>query len=53
MIVIFIAIDPVEVQLLREFRSEAYFVPPLQGDRNLGGIRLGGGTAGMIVFVIL
>jgi hypothetical protein len=29
MVVIFIAIDPVELQPLREFRSEADFVPPL------------------------
>jgi len=29
MVVIFIAIDPVELQQLREFRSEADFVPPL------------------------
>jgi hypothetical protein len=32
MVVIFIAIDPVELQPLREFRSEADFVPPLRGE---------------------
>jgi hypothetical protein len=35
MVVIFIAIDPVELQQLREFRSEADFVPPLRGGTTL------------------
>jgi hypothetical protein len=34
MVVIFIAIDPVELQPLREFRSEADFVPPLRKGGN-------------------
>jgi hypothetical protein len=32
MVVISIAIDPVELQPLHEFRSEADFVPPLRGE---------------------
>jgi hypothetical protein len=32
MVVIFIAIDPAELKLLREFRSEADFAAPLRGE---------------------
>ena len=31
MVIIFITIDPAELQPLREFGSEADFVPPLRG----------------------
>jgi hypothetical protein len=30
MVVIFIAIDPVELQPLRDFESEADFIPPIR-----------------------